>query len=139
MAEQLDAARSRHLMRQTHQLAEQVRGLWGSEAYMTSAELQSAAVDCDAFWDKRHILLNLPGPIQTQELSEDLQDIAIYAARVRASLAHDAPEEAALRILDEAEATFGPSPVLGLERQILRPSGATPVLPRPASTPWEHY
>ena len=140
MTEQLASARALHVTQQTHALAEKVRGLWGGESSMPPADLQSAAAQCDAFWSKRQVLLEVLEPAKAAELGEDLQDLAIFATRVRAGLAGGNGEtaEVALRILNEAEAAFGPNPVLALERQMLFPSLEAPP-PRPASTPWEHY
>src|SRR5262249_7037394 len=105
-------------------------------------------VHCRAFWDNRHQLigrLSEGGPALDPEVRADLLDLAIFWADLQVLLAGPAGQEEArrqaLRVLDQAEESFGASPVLDEERRI---HGATRLSarrqgPGTGSTAWEHY
>jgi tetratricopeptide (TPR) repeat protein len=106
---------------------------------------------CDAFWDKRQMILDALGATRASDIAPDFMDIAIFAADVRLNLSEnlrtEAPEDA-LKSLQEAEAIFGPNPVLQYERRAHASTAAPPdaaaasSLPTAApalQSPWEHY
>jgi serine/threonine protein kinase len=111
---------------------------------------------CRALWEARRSLLERAGtplnPGLEQQLRDDLLDLAVIGSNLRVSLEteprrHADAHRAGLRLLDEAEALFGPSHVLYLARQAHAAAlglsdlasaaarGASRVPPR---TAWEH-
>jgi tetratricopeptide (TPR) repeat protein len=143
--EQLAAARRLHLGRQLHQLADEVRLLYGADR-IPPGRMKRLASRCDEFWNKRRAIMDALGAAQDPHLTADLQDVAIFAAGLKARLpsASDPAggRREALRLLDEAEATFGPSVVLVHERQTYDPRAAPATAPATAPaarTGWEHY
>ncbi len=120
LLEQLSTARRLQFSEQLHELADEVRVLYGVES-IPEARLRSLASQCDTFWNKRDAILDSLRGSQTPraQLAADLQDIAIFTASLHAKLSPDAPEPA-LRFLDEAEAMFGPSAALDQERRTRR-------------------
>jgi serine/threonine protein kinase/Tfp pilus assembly protein PilF len=140
LREQLDTAKRLHLAQQLHDLADEVRVLYGTES-TPPARRQSLASQCREFWEKRQLIvqsltvtrsvsdgLQDAGPRSrfglVSDVSADLQDIAIFAAwlQVKSSDGEELEpaRREALRLLDEAHAMFGPSAVLEHERQIHR-------------------
>ena len=113
-----------------HLFRERVRPLYNA-ASLTEAQARTVESHCRTIWEQRAAILerlqlrpdsDLERQFRT-DLLTDLLDVAIFAANLRVRLA--GPNEAAaarqqaLKILDEAEALFGPSRELRLERQIL--------------------
>jgi tetratricopeptide (TPR) repeat protein len=110
---------------------------------------------CRAVWDARPLLLRQQpkdDPERVAQQQADLLDLAILWADLHVRLA--APEEVdtarreALQVLAEAEAAFGPNPVLCRERQSLATKLRLTELARAAEleaarlvprTAWEHY
>jgi serine/threonine protein kinase/tetratricopeptide (TPR) repeat protein len=139
LAEQLVAARRVQLAHELHQLADEIRVLYG--AGVTEAvppqRLRALATQCAALWAKRDVIVGPPGAAKNPQLAADLQDVAIFAAS-----ASDDP--AALRLIDEIQATFGPSAVLEHERRARGGGGGggggdlSSVTTRPRNA-WEHY
>jgi serine/threonine protein kinase/tetratricopeptide (TPR) repeat protein len=128
--EQLVAARRLQLALQLHELADEVRVLYGSADAIPPQRLRPLAARCAALWPKRDAILGPPGPMRRPELSADLQDIAIFAASAT-------EDGVALRLLDEIQTTFGASAVVEHERQIRRGEKLS-VTTAPRSA-WEHY
>jgi serine/threonine protein kinase/Flp pilus assembly protein TadD len=121
-----------------HELAERVRFRYG--ALLPAAEESQAQADkIGAFWSRRdHVLAKGPGALDSkteQSIKTDLLDLAIAFSELRAR--QGLPRDA-LRILDEAEASCGPSHRIELERRIM--SGGPDALDRcAASSAIPHY
>jgi Flp pilus assembly protein TadD len=120
---------------------------------------------CRDFWERRtHIAWRLHGENAAglePAVRDDLLDLAIFLADLQARLAVPGEKKAARRqavlILDQAEAMFGPSAVLDLERQFHAGAGCAnrdqaapspapapaltgPLSPDPApESAWQHY
>lgn len=150
LREQRTTAKRLLIARQLHDLADEIRVVYGTDS-LPPARLRSLASHCRAFWEKRTLIVDSLSSNQATDLMIDLQDIAIFAADLEIKLSPGSESTAgrreALRLLDEAEALFGPSAVLEHERQSHRqalglaqiagsssPGTAAPV-PR---TAWEH-
>jgi serine/threonine protein kinase/Tfp pilus assembly protein PilF len=137
LRKQLAAAKRLHLTQKLHELADEVRVLYGTDSIPPDRRAPLVA-QCLAFWEKRELIVESltiarsasEGSPQVDsrssvglesELSADLQDIAIFAAQleVRSSNGGESASarRQALRLLDEAETMFGPSAVLEHERQ----------------------
>jgi tetratricopeptide (TPR) repeat protein len=129
LRDQLATARQLDIAEQLHHLADQVRVLYVAES-LKPDRFRPLISQCDAIWRQREAMA---GTIHDPQVSADLQDIAIFAANLQHKLADHA---SALRLLDEAEAMFGPSVALILQR---RACGVTDEreLP-PVRTAWEH-
>jgi tetratricopeptide (TPR) repeat protein len=105
-------------------------------------------VSCRAFWENRGRVVERLSPAGGHALDpavrDDLLDLAIFWADLQVRLAPPAGKEEARRealvVLDQAEASFGPSPVLDAERVLHgapgRPEGQSARAPQ---TAWEHY
>jgi tetratricopeptide (TPR) repeat protein len=114
LTDQLASARRLQLARQVHQLADEIRLLYGNTEAIDSRRLEGLASQCAVFWERRDALFDALAPTRDAEVTTDLKDIAIFAA----SLSTDRRE--GLRLLDETEAFFGPSAILEHERQVHR-------------------
>ena len=113
-----------------HLFRQRVRPLY-NDASLPEAQARTVESHCRAIWQQREAILERLQPRPDSDLERqfrtdlltDLLDVAIFAANLRVRLA--APNEAAaarrqaLKILDEAEALFGPSRELRRERQSL--------------------
>ena len=132
--------RRAQLAGELHRTADGLRFLCDPDALSAAgaAELNAA---CRRLWDARQ---DLAGPDEKDNsesadaVRTDLRDLAVLwvSLRERAPGSHEAANEE-LAVLDEAEAMFGPSPVLGYERARFRPAaGADDLPPR---TAWDHY
>ncbi|MBL8793593.1 MAG: tetratricopeptide repeat protein [Planctomycetia bacterium] len=143
------------LLHDLHGLADQVRFLHDPDTL--SAE-RAAALEarCRALWDERDLLLRQtqasPSTERGRQLRADLLDLALLGTELRMRLAAPAEQAArrqeALQTFDEAEALFGPSPVLhrqrravalGLGRTDLARAAETQAEQSPPRTAWEHY
>jgi tetratricopeptide (TPR) repeat protein len=111
---------------------------------------------CRALWDARYSLLEHAGtpldPAVDQQLRDDLLDLAVIGSNLRVGLETEPKRRAeahreGLRLLDEAEALFGPSHVLYLARQAhaaalglsdLASAAARGASRTPPRTAWEH-
>jgi hypothetical protein len=108
-----------------HLFRERVRSLHNADS-LPEAQARAVESHCRAIWEQREMIIQRLQPRPDSELDRqlrtDLLDVAILAANLRVRLA--APTEAtaarrqALKLLDEAEALFGPSGELRRERQI---------------------
>jgi serine/threonine protein kinase/Tfp pilus assembly protein PilF len=140
---QCAAAKRLHVAQQLHELAEEIRVLYGTDS-IPPARLRTLAAYCRSFWAKRDIIVNSslrlklpqrPGlaELSSEDMATDLLDIAIFAAdlEIKSQVGPDSHQARhdALRILDEAEAMFGTSAVLEYERQIHRRTLGLPHAP----------
>jgi serine/threonine protein kinase/tetratricopeptide (TPR) repeat protein len=141
--------------RELHLLVDRILVLYGEDSFPTE-ELKAVEAHCRNFWETRTEIMERlkPGlvPQQAQQTQTDLLELAILWTDVRIRLASSSEAGTArgeaLRVLAEAEETFGPSCILYRERQRhLAALGRTQeaqeaacaasrLLPR---TPWEHY
>jgi eukaryotic-like serine/threonine-protein kinase len=107
--------------------------------------------DGRAMWEERDRLLNSEAgsldPEIEQRIRTDLHELAVVWADLRVRLASKADVDVALReairVLDEAEASCGPSPSLNRERRAYARALGQPISssspdPAPRSA-WEHY
>jgi tetratricopeptide (TPR) repeat protein len=145
-AERAEAAR------ELHRLTDRLRFLYGSPPGPAESLRELAAHCRRAFWDRRGPLLESLGPDldagARRQVEQDLLDLAVLWADLHVRLAPpgggEAARQEALRVLDQAEALFGPSPVLAAERSshtdaLGRTGPAPAAAPRPPRTAWEHY
>jgi serine/threonine protein kinase len=108
-----------------HLFSERVRPLHNA-ASLSEAQARTVESHCRAIWEQREAIVQRLRPRPDSELERqlrtDLLDLAILAANLRVRLA--APNRAAtarrqaLKILDEADALFGPSAEVDRERQL---------------------
>jgi len=137
--------------RELHQLADRVRFLYGSNYYPPEG-LRGLETCCRSFWENRGRIAELLSPATGGALDpvirDDLLDLAIFWAELEVRLAPGTGKEEArrnaLRVLAQAEALFGPSPVLDEERKFYAPSSPPSGKPvqssaAPPRTAWEHY
>jgi serine/threonine protein kinase/Flp pilus assembly protein TadD len=145
---ELNRARQRavraHDIAAVHRQMERSRYLH-SDALLAPQALAGLAEQCRSAWEQRELLLDAADEPLAAEVEEDLRrdllDVAALWADMQVRLAAPGKatdaRDAALRVLDEAEALFGPSAVLWRQRQAL---GQSPPAPEPAPrTAWEHY
>jgi serine/threonine protein kinase len=112
-------------IQELHLFRERVRPLHNA-ASLPEAEARKVESHCRTIWEQREAILERLQPRPDSELERqlrtDLLDMAILAAnlRVRLAAANEAAaaRRQALKILDEAEALFGPSGELRRERQL---------------------
>jgi eukaryotic-like serine/threonine-protein kinase len=150
---ELRRARRGQAVRQLHALADRLRFLCGAASPQGS--LASLRPLWGAVWGTRKALLNREGaelPAEVEGgLRTDLLDLAIIWADLSVRLAgpgeRSASARAALKVLDETEAQFGPSAALARQRRACASAcgEAGPESPTPPRadesprTPWEHY
>ncbi len=134
------------IARELHRLTDRVRFLF-SACDPFSKNLHAIAPSCRAFWEGRTKIVQRLSPNDASGLEpsvrEDLLDLAIFWAELQVRLAPSADREEAKRkalvVLNEAEAIFGPSPVLDEERRYYgQPLPAQKRASRSHSA-WEHY
>jgi serine/threonine protein kinase/Flp pilus assembly protein TadD len=141
------AARA-HDVTTLHERVERNRYLHGDDL-RSPATLRALENQCRAAWQQRDRLLDgaeEPLDADTEEtLRRDLLDVAVLWAdcRVRLASATETNEARrdAIRILNDAERLFGPSPVLTRQRRAFGtalPSRSDDPDPAPR-TAWEHY
>lgn len=127
-----------------HRQVERSRYLHG-DALMAPATLRALTEQCRSAWEQRDRLLAAGDEPLDADLEEnlrrDLLDVAVLWADCQGRLAAPAQRagarRAALQVLDEAEALFGPSAVLYRQREALgQPTHDAGPPPR---TAWEHY
>ena len=129
---------------QLHQLADQIRVLFGSDS-LPPARLRPLAKLCDEFWNQRSQVVASLNAERDGNIATDLLDVAIFAADVpvRLASAADAPAArlTALKTLDEAESLLGHSPVLDYQRRVYRGDRDAVDLESISSrrTAWDHY
>jgi eukaryotic-like serine/threonine-protein kinase len=137
-----------------HRLVDRLR-FSESAAELPVASAGEVERHCRALWESRHRLLERPealGPQLEQRLRDDLLDLAVIGSNLRVRLEADpkklgAAHRAALALLEEAEASFGPSHVLYRARQAhaeaiglasVAAAAARGALRVPPRTAWEH-
>lgn len=149
-------ARARHLAlaEEIHGLADRLRFLYGAELESTEP-LRALEHHLRATWEARDRIVGQLAPEldpgRAGRLRSDLLDLGILRANLRVRLAGGSAADArrdALRTLDQAERSFGPSPVLECERQahaqalgrldVARAAAASRARMAPR-TAWEHY
>jgi serine/threonine protein kinase/tetratricopeptide (TPR) repeat protein len=143
------AARA-HDLQTLHEAIERSRYLHGDE-FVAREVLQKLDERCRSAWEDREQLLDAGGDPLADDIEEglrrDLLDAAVLWAdcRVRLAAASEGTtaRRDALRILNDADALFGPSPVLSRERRaLLEALGSAPKTPEVEPAPrtaWEHY
>jgi tetratricopeptide (TPR) repeat protein len=141
-----DAAARAAVARDLHRLADQFRFLYGADP-LPCRDLCGLEAHCRALWEQRGRIvtcLSAGGNALEPAARAALLDLAICRADLLVRRA-PAPDKAAARrearaVLDQAEALFGPSPVLDEERRLhgqpVRPACRSGHVPR---TAWEHY
>ncbi len=148
--------RARHLAlaEEIHGLADRLRFLYGAEL-QGSEPLRALEHHLRTTWEARDRIVGQLAPEldpgRAGRLKSDLLDLGILRANLRLRLAGDSAADArrdALRTLEEAERSFGPSPVLACERQahaqalgllnVARDAAASRAHMAPR-TAWEHY
>jgi serine/threonine protein kinase/Tfp pilus assembly protein PilF len=149
LAAQLDLAQRGQDAVELHRLADLIRFRYGL-ALPDQEEALMTARHCRALWDAKHRLAG-PGGGRLDDETErgiktDLLELAIVWANLNVRLAPRATarlaQQASLRLLDQAEALFGPSPALDREREAHARAPGQALAPAPvtaASTAWEHY
>ena len=131
--------------RELHQLADLVRFFYG--ANLPPQRLRAIDASCRAFWNDRTRIVARLSPDGPHALAsaarQDLLDLAIFYADLRLRQASPAEmdkfRQQALEVLSQAEALFGPSPVLDQERASYGDPSPTGKPPSPPRTAWEHY
>jgi serine/threonine protein kinase len=146
-AEEGRAGAKRGEMRRTlHQLAERFRLLFGA-TQLAPEELRRLEPTCRACWESRARIVAQLSPAGAGALEpqarHDLLDLAIFWADLPQRLADQTgraeARRHALAILAEAEALFGPSPVLAEEHKVHGAARPHPSTPRQPADAWEHY
>ena len=150
---QLRLAQRGRLADELHDLADLIRFRYGV-SLPSKDEARALIRDCRSIWEARDALVRPAGPALDHEAEEriktDLIELVLVWADLRVQLASAAESDAArrdaARLLDDAEATFGPGLALdGRRRQLAAPATATAtaaetVVAGPVpSTPWAHY
>jgi serine/threonine protein kinase/Flp pilus assembly protein TadD len=139
-----------------HQLTDRVRFLYGAN-HFPPGSLRGLGALCRALWENRGRIVERLSPAGSPALEpvvrDDLLDLAVFWADLQVRLAPPAGKEEARRmaltVLAQAEALFGPSPVLNEERKLYGAPGRNPEPPDPTrsaggtgpgeKTAWEHY
>jgi tetratricopeptide (TPR) repeat protein len=148
LAKLIVVARRAEAIEQLHSVANQFRIVYGIDE--PPAQRQRILAQCRKIWDDREFVLEALGSENSAEASRiraDILDLAILMADLQVALARQdqlaAERRQAIQLLDEAEALFGPSPVLDYERQRYATGADTASPARPtkkvARTAWEHY
>jgi serine/threonine protein kinase/Flp pilus assembly protein TadD len=139
--------------RQLHQLVDRLRFLSAESALPSRRTWKKEGPLCRQLWEKRHLFLSKKpaelSPALARQTREDLLDLALLWTDLQTRFAGDrTSEEAALRVLDQAEAEAGPSAVLSLERQRhaealglkdVAAEAQRRAEKQTAQTAWEHY
>jgi tetratricopeptide (TPR) repeat protein len=154
LAGQLQVAGENKAARDFHQVADQIR-LQSVADSLTDRDLRDLETACRDAWSRIHLIAQRLGDLKEedrQSIRKDFFDLAVLRANLHVRLASKdeirKAREASLHILEEAEATFGPSPVLQGEQKMLAdalglrkdrptppPDGHPAASPRSA---WEH-
>jgi serine/threonine protein kinase/Tfp pilus assembly protein PilF len=153
LSEQLQLARKKQQAWNFHQVADQIR-LKAVADSVGPDDLRDLEESCRAAWNSLPMLTTRLGDLDVEErqrLRADSLELAVLRAGLGVRLAAKdekrAARESALQILEEAEATFGPSPVLCQEQQSHAEALGLVKLARqakskaarlPPATSWEH-
>jgi serine/threonine protein kinase len=127
------AAERAALAADLHRLADRARFLYGADRF-PAAGLAELTAACRTFWNDRERVASRLRPAGATTLEPavraDLIDLAICWANI---------DDAAIGVLDQAEALVGPSPVFDFERR-LHGTDQVNRAPTPAAqTAWEHF
>jgi serine/threonine protein kinase/tetratricopeptide (TPR) repeat protein len=154
--DELRLAEGGQAAQELHLFVERIRVLYGADC-VASHVAGAVEARCRTFWEQRELIVRLLKPQAdadlNQQIQSDLLDLAILWTNVRVCLAGgreavEAAHREALEVLAQAEALFGPSRVLALERQdhaaALGLTGAAHAAAQQGSTltprtAWEHY
>ena len=159
LAQQAQVGQQRQAAEQLHQVADQIRLLYGF-GWQSPQAMASLEKECRTLWEQRALIRERLGPglgLEAEKrIDTDFLDLAILWADLRVQLAAQTKDrsqlEAALRaglqVLDQAEALFGPSTVLCRQRQVyaqelglkdLARTAETQARALPPHNAWEHY
>ena len=128
-----------------HDLADQIRFRHGIEL-PADEDARALLQHCRTILDQRNRLVQSGGgfgPGAEQRVKSDLLEIAVVWADLRVRLARpndlDEAKRDALAVLDQSDASYGPSLAIDLRRKALgRKIAATNTITAPR-TAWEHY
>ncbi len=151
---ELQVAKEKQAAQEFHNLADRIRLRFSADSLQIRG-MRDLEASCRTAWLARDRLLerlkNL-SPEEQQRTQTDMIDLAILGASLRVQLAgvneQREAQQAALGVLEEAEARFGPSPVLHRERQLYAKALGLSELERQSAeraaktsprTAWEHY
>lgn len=151
----LRQARRAQAAQELHELAEQTRYLYDQQPPSQEA-VQRLEAQCQAVWQQRRRFLGQlarqASATEQDEIKNDLLDLAIFWANLRVQAAssaeRDHAHQEALQVLDEAEALYGPSPVLCHERCLhaealgrtdLAAAAARQEVSLKPRSAWDHY
>jgi serine/threonine protein kinase/Tfp pilus assembly protein PilF len=138
-----------------HRAADRVRFLGYADSRPRDKD-RTLEVRCRALWDARAQILEADGVALPEEMEKriraDLLDLALLGSDLGVQLAPASSEplarREALKMLDEAEALFGPSAALYRARQVhaaalgrheVAETARRAAAAHPPRTPWEHY
>lgn len=149
LREHLEDAQRGQAADELHLFAETIRPLYAAQL-LPAAQARAVDAHCRRFWENRQLIVQRLG--SDPHVRPDLLDLAILFAdlHVRASERGQeaAAQQAALQILAEAEADFGPSCVLYQERRkyatalglsAVAEEAAAQAAARAPQSAWEHY
>jgi tetratricopeptide (TPR) repeat protein len=114
-----------HFAHGLHDIAERVRFDYGGMS-LPPADARGRLAECRRFWDAHARVLDRSradlGAAAEEQVGTDLLDLALFWADQRARLAAREADPGAgrrevLRVLEEAETTFGASPAVARQRQ----------------------
>ena len=142
---ELRLARRGEAVEALHALSDSIRSRYGAEL-PPPEEAEALTRTCRTLWDRREVLLGDDGQGRDPSVVADLLEITAtwidLIARTPSTGAVLEPNRAALRLLDDVEAAFGPSLALDLRRRRLggepeiRPIDRSDRSPR---SEWEQY
>ncbi len=141
LAEGAQRAKQGQAAAELHELCERVRGAYDVDE-LTADQARELEAHCADLWQQRERiteqLSRQSAPGLDEQVADDLLDLAIVLANLRARLSSEGGSDAALAILDEAVQLCGPRQVLAVEGGAHgRAPGAANS--RAARAAWEHY
>jgi len=132
LASHLHLARENKAANEFHLLADQIR-LRSVADSLTVQDLNDLDASCRSAWNSLHLIAQRLGDLKEEDrlrIKRDILDLAVLRANLCVRLASEKDiqqaRERALQVLEDAEATFGPSAVLQAERQGLIAIGQGP-------------
>jgi eukaryotic-like serine/threonine-protein kinase len=153
LAADLRVSREKQLVRDFRRVADQVR-IRSMADSLNRRELSDLEASCREAWNSLHLIsarLSNLEPEEQQRVQNDFLDLAILGASLRVQLAVTSEKsqahEAALRLLEDAEAVFGPSSILCFEQKVHAEAlgwadaaqrATTQCAALPPKTSWEH-
>ncbi|HEV3255964.1 MAG TPA: tetratricopeptide repeat protein [Gemmataceae bacterium] len=156
LRDQVRHAERQKMVRELHLLIERLRPYYAAETF-SLADAQPMETRCRRLWEMRGQFIQDIGQAPESKLDHqsqtDLLDLAILWTDLRVRLASETDGASvrmeALKVLDQAEALFGPSCVLDQERRAyvealgLSPDSQAgagrPIAAAAPRTAWEHY